>query len=292
MGIITFQSIVFRRLRNMTQIDIGCSLVYDIKRPTVLLLKIAASWTQHQFVNNENLTANPGLNIESCQIGPDGNRLHRVVVDPCRLTLKYDASVEVTPIIERSGDIRESLPVEMPPDVLTYLNPSRYCESDLLGRFAFEEFGQLNHGYARVQMICDWVHDHLEYTPGSTNGTTTASDVLLQRTGVCRDYSHVAISLCRGVGIPARYISGYAVDLEPPDYHGVMEAWLDGQWYLFDPTRIASPLGLVRIGMGRDAADVAFATITGTAALLEKKVWAHAPNADLSQPNNPPVSTA
>jgi len=276
----------------MTHIDFGCSLTYDVKRPTVLLLKIAASWTQHQIVNNESLTSSPVLNIETCQIGPDGNRLHRVVVAPCRLTIDYQATAELTPDIERTGDIRESLPAEMPPDVLTYMNPSRYCESDLLGRFAFEEFGHLNQGYARVQTICDWVHDHLEYTPGSTNGTTTASDVLLQRTGVCRDYSHLAITLCRGVGIPARYVSGYAVDLEPPDYHGVMEAWLDGQWYLFDPTRIASPLGLARIGIGRDAADVAFATITGTATLLEKKVWARSWNGQLSTVNNPPVSTA
>jgi len=276
----------------MTQIDIGCSLVYDIKRPTVLLLKIAASWTQHQIVNNESLTSSPVLNIETCQIGPDGNRLHRVVVDPCRLTLNYQAIAELTPGIERTGDIRESLPAEMPPDVLTYLNPSRYCESDLLGRFASEEFGQLSQGYGRVQAICDWVHDHLEYTPGSTNATTTASEVLLQRTGVCRDYSHLAITLCRGIGIPARYISGYAVDLEPPDYHGVMEAWLDGHWYLFDPTRIASTLGLVRIGMGRDAADVAFATITGTATLLEKTVWARSPSGQLSTASTPAVSTA
>ena len=276
----------------MTQIDIGCSLVYDIKRPTVLLLKIAASWTQHQIVSNESLTSSPVLNIESCQIGPDGNRLHRVVVDPCRLMLNYQATAELTPDIQRTGDIRESLPAEMPPDVLTYMNPSRYCESDLLGRFAFEEFGQLSQGYVRVQTVCDWVHDHLEYTPGSTNSMTTASDVLLQRTGVCRDYSHLAISLCRGVGIPARYISGYAVDVEPPDYHGVMEAWLDGQWYLFDPTRIASTLGLVRIGMGRDAADVAFATITGTATLLEKTVWARSPSGQLSTASTPAVSTA
>lgn len=269
----------------MTQIDIGCLLVYDVKRPTVLLLKIAASWTQYQFVNNESLTSSPVLNIESCQIGPDGNRLHRVVVNPCRLTLNYQATAVLSRGTERTGDIRESLPAEMPPDVLTYMNPSRYCESDLLGRFAFEEFGHLNQGYTRVQTICDWVHDHLEYTPGSTNGTTTASDVLLQRTGVCRDYSHLAITLCRGVGIPARYVSGYAVDLQPPDYHGVIEAWLDGQWYLFDPTRIASTLGLVRIGMGRDAADVAFATITGAATLLEKKVWARSPNAQISAPS-------
>ena len=106
----------------------------------------------------------------------------------------------------------------MPAEVLTYMNPSRYCESELLARFAMEEFGQMPRGFSRVQAICDWVFNHLEYTPGSTNATTCASDVLLQRTGVCRDYAHLAITLCRGLGIPARYVSGYAVNLQPPDY--------------------------------------------------------------------------
>jgi transglutaminase-like putative cysteine protease len=119
------------------------------------------------------------------------------------------------------------------------------------------------------------VYDHLEYTPNSTGPTTTAADVLLQGTGVCRDYAHLAIALCRGVGIPARYISGYAVNLQPPDFHGFIEAFLDGRWYLFDPTRLASTRGLVRIGVGRDAADVAFATLSGSSVLTNKSVWAN-----------------
>ena len=158
--------------------------------------------------------------------------------------------------------------------VLTYLNPSRYCESDLLARFTFEEFGQLYPGYSRVQAICNWVFEQLDYTPGSTTATTTAADVLLQRTGVCRDYAHLAIALCRGIGIPARYVAGYAVDLQPPDFHGFMEAFLEGNWYLFDPTRLTSILGLVRIGSGRDAADVSVATITGNVLLTQQAVWA------------------
>jgi transglutaminase-like putative cysteine protease len=99
--------------------------------------------------------------------------------------------------------------------------------------------------------------------------------VLLQRTGLCRDYAHLAITLCRGVGIPARYVAGYAVNLQPPDFHGFMEAFLDGQWYLFDPTRLSLVSGLVRIGVGRDAADVSFATINGDARLEIKSVWAN-----------------
>ena len=117
--------------------------------------------------------------------------------------------------------------------------------------------------------------EQLDYTPGSTNAFTTAADVLLQRTGVCRDYAHLAITLCRGIGIPARYVAGYALDLQPPDFHGYMEAFLDGKWYLFDPTRLTSILGLVRIGSGRDAADVSVATITGNALLTQQSVWAN-----------------
>jgi len=175
---------------------------------------------------------------------------------------------------------------------LAYLNPSRYCESDKLFRFAGEEFGHLLPGYSRVTAICNWTFEHLTYTPGSTGPTTTACDVLLQRTGVCRDYAHVAISLCRAMGVPARYVSGYAVNLQPPDFHGFFEAYLDGRWYLFDATRLAPVGGFVRIGTGRDAADVAFATIRGDAQSTALEVWAEETQADdhLLDPDN--VQTA
>lgn len=259
----------------MSQLLIGSELTYDVRTSTIFLFKIAAANTPHQSVINETLNFDPQLNVETYNVGPDGNRLHRVIVEPCQLNINYNATIELTPEVERPAQINESNPSQMPPDVLTYMNPSRYCESELLARFAWEEFGSLQPGFGRVQAICDWVYEHLEYTPGSTTGTTTASDVLLQRTGVCRDYAHLAITLCRGIGIPARYVSGYAVDLQPPDFHGFMEAYLDGNWYLFDPTRLASTLGLIRIGVGRDAADVAFSTITGQANLLNKNVWAN-----------------
>jgi len=276
----------------MTQIQIGSKLVYQVRQPTIFLLKIAAASTSHQVLSNESLTFDPPVNVEQCQVGLEGNRLHRVVVQSSKLTISYQATAELTPEIERPRDVGESEAAQMPAEVLTYMNPSRYCESDVLARFAFEEFGQLNPGFGRVRAICDWVNSHLEYTPGSTTATTTAADVLLQRTGVCRDYAHLAISLCRGIGIPARYVSGYAVDLQPPDYHGFMEAFLDSQWYLFDPTKLASTLGLVRIGVGRDAADVAFCTLTGSATMLEKSVWANVSDSEIPPQQNPAVSTA
>lgn len=257
------------------QIQVGCELTYEVRSSAVFLLQIAAAETNFQKVHSEQLSFNPPLNVERYYIGIDGNQLQRVVVEPCEFQVSYSAVVDLTPQTQDSSGINESLISQTPPEVLTYLNPSRYCESDLLARFAFEEFGQLYPGYSRVQAICNWVFEHLDYTPGSTNSNTTAADVLLQRTGVCRDYAHLAIALCRGLGIPARYVAGYALHLQPPDFHGFMEAFMDGKWYLFDATRLTSIRGLVRIGTGRDAADVSVATITGNVLLTQQAVWAN-----------------
>ena len=276
----------------MTEVLIGSELNYDVREPTTFLFKIAAAWTSHQNVANEELIFDPLLDVEHCQVGQEGNRMQRVVVQPCQLKVNYQATVQLAPETARPPELGESSTSQLPADVLTYLNPSRYCESDVLGRFAFEEFGALDRGFSRVQAICDWVHQHLEYTPGSTGATTTAADVLLQRVGVCRDYAHLAIALCRGAGIPARYVSGYALNLQPPDYHGFIEAFLDGSWYLFDPTRLASTHGLVRIGVGRDAADVAFATFTGSAVLTHKSVWANPSDPQPRDVQDAAVSTA
>ena len=259
----------------MARINVGCDLSYQVRMSTVFLFQIVAARTNRQRILSEDLRLDPQLMIEQCHIGVDGNQLQRVVADPCELRVSYRATVELMPETQNSNDIGESPVSQTPAEVLTYLNPSRYCESDLLARFAFEEFGQLYPGFSRVQAICNWVFEHLDYTPGSTNSNTTAADVLLQRTGVCRDYAHLAITLCRGIGIPARYVAGYAVNLQPPDFHGFMEAFLDGKWYLFDPTRLTSILGLVRIGTGRDAADVSVASITGNALLTQQGVWAN-----------------
>lgn len=259
----------------MVYIDVGCDLTYQVRSSTAFLLQIVAATTHRQRVLSENLRLDPVMKVERCQIGTDGNQLLRVVASPCEFHISYRGSVELKPETQSSNDLGESPIGSTPPEVLTYLNPSRYCESDLLSRFAFEEFGQLYPGFSRVQAICNWVFEHLDYTPGSTNASTTAADVLLQRTGVCRDYAHLAITLCRGIGIPARYVAGYALNLHPPDFHGFMEAFLDGNWYLFDPTRLTSILGLVRIGTGRDAADVSVATITGNALLTEQTVRAN-----------------
>ncbi len=256
-------------------ISVRSQLNYEVKQPSTFVFKIAAATTQHQSVDSEQFIYDPEVQFSSNQTDLEQNRIYRAQVNPCNLTLTYEASVQTSTRIGDNIDAPESQPHELPPEVLPYLNPSRYCESDLLGRFAIEEFGAVNRGYGRVLTICDWVNDHLDYVPGATGPTTTAADVILSRNGVCRDYAHLAISLCRGLGIPARYVSGYACNLQPPDFHGFFEAYLGGQWYFFDPTRLASVDGLVRIATGRDAADTAFATITGNTLLVSKQVEAN-----------------
>jgi transglutaminase-like putative cysteine protease len=149
--------------------------------------------------------------------------------------------------------------------VIPYLFPSRYCQSDRLSRFAWDLFGKIDQPYKKVLTIVDWIYDNVEYLRGSTDSETSAYDTVTQRTGVCRDFAHLGIALCRALSIPARYFTGYAYELQPPDFHACFEACVGGQWLVFDPTRLSSLNGLVRIATGRDAADAAVASIFGRA---------------------------
>jgi transglutaminase-like putative cysteine protease len=151
--------------------------------------------------------------------------------------------------------------------VLPYIYPSRYCQSDRFQRLAVKEFGHLRQGYSRVQAIRDWVLNRITFRYNSSNGNTTAVDTLLEEVGVCRDFAHLMIALCRAVNIPARYVTGidYGSDpiLGPTDFHAYVEVYLGNRWFIFDPSGVAIPMGFVRICTGRDAADSAFATIFG-----------------------------
>jgi transglutaminase-like putative cysteine protease len=168
----------------------------------------------------------------------------------------------------------------LPLSVFPHIYPSRYCQSDRLERFARSTFGGLDQGYARVNGICNWIHDYVSYEGGVSDALTSAFDTVTQRAGVCRDFAHLGIALCRTLGIPARYVSAYAFRLQPPDFHAVFEAFLQGPdgpgWYLFDPTRMSDPAGLVRIGIGRDAAEVAFCSPYGPVQYDKPEVWIEA----------------
>ena len=258
----------------MSLIEVSSELAYQVNEPTDFLFNVAVSKTNYQSIRDESVSVTPEVSYEMFQIGDEHNRLLRLKADPGSFTLAYQAVVNLMPELDNPPAIDEASYGELPSEVLVYLNPSRYCESDRLVRFAQQEFVKLEHGFSRVTAICNWIHTFLTYTPGTTDSRTSACDVLIQRTGVCRDYAHLAISLCRALCIPARYVAGYAVGLEPPDFHGFFEAYLGNRWYLFDATRMAPTNGLVRISTGRDAADASFATIIGAAIFQQMTVTA------------------
>lgn len=277
----------------MNNINIASALTYQIAVPTSFIFNIAAATTSVQKITAEVLNVTPNIAYSWCDLNDLGSRGLRLNVLPGELTISYQAMVQLSSQTEQPANLDEVDFPALPVEILPYLNPSRYCESDRLGQFAWNEFGALATGYSRVQAVADWVYTHIDYVAGSTGASSSACDVLIQRTGVCRDFAHVSIALCRALGIPARYVSGYAVGLEPPDFHGFFEAYLDGRWYLFDATKMAPTSGLVRIGVGRDAADASFATIVGQAILQSMVVNAYMqPSPDNAPAANAAVSTA
>ncbi len=233
---------------------------------------IVAARTPFQRVTSESIRIEPQVDWSLVPLGDGTHQLIRLTAHPGFLTVSYQATVTVEGYTAPPSELTEVSFDEVPSDVLPYLNPSRYCESDELGGFAQRIFGDMAPGHNRVQAVTDWVTANLSYLPGSTTSTSSTTDVLIQRVGVCRDYAHVAISLCRALGVPARYVSGYGVGVEPQDFHGFFEAYIGAGWYLFDPTAMAMGNGLVRSGYGRDAADAPFATLVGQASLYDKHV--------------------
>ena len=256
----------------MNDIVIASKLRYSVEERTSFAFSIVAARTAFQSVTIEHIDIDDDVEWTLVPYGSGTHQLVRLTVDPGDLVVTYRASVTVNGHASVPDD-RDEVPFgEIPADVLPYLNPSRYCESDRLGNFAARLFDDTSGGYAKVRAVSDWVTANLVYEADSTDASSSTTDVLLQRAGVCRDFAHVAISLCRAIGVPARYVSGYGVGVEPQDFHGFFEAYIGTDWYLFDPTDMARADALVRIGYGRDAADAPFATLAGRADLVDKTV--------------------
>lgn len=259
------------------KLSLGCSLGYQVPSRTPFVFNIEAAQFAAQTILSEDLELTPTVPLERWTMPESGNRYLRLVAEPGELRVRYEADVEVEPVLSDPEAIGEIPAGELPLSVLTHLYPSRYCQADKLLRFATRTFGDLPPGYQRVTGICNWICDNVDYVPGASDVLTSAFDTVTERAGVCRDFAHLGIALCRALGIPARYVSAYAWRLDPPDFHAVFEALLEGPtgvgWYVFDPTRKAAPDGLVRIGIGRDAAEVAFCTPFGDVEFEKPEVW-------------------
>lgn len=255
----------------MIRLEIALDLDYDISNPGCdFIFNIHAAQTQRQCVLNESLTLSQDVPWRVETDPATLNRYLRVqaLAGPFKLT--YRATVDLLHHFAAPGDIAEVPVARLPTPVLSYIYPSRYCQSDRLHRMAMREFGQRWQGYGRVQAIRDWVLQRTTFASNTSNSNTSAIDTLLEHVGVCRDFAHLMIALCRAINIPARFTTGidYSADpsLGPTDFHAYVEVYLGDRWYMFDPSGTAIPMGFVRFGTGRDAADVAFATIFGTVA--------------------------
>jgi transglutaminase-like putative cysteine protease len=256
------------KLRAMVRLQFSIELQYEITPPgSDFIFSIHAAQTSQQTVVRESLQISQQLPYNLYTDAVTHTRYLRLKSGAGPLSVRYDATVDLDHYQADPAQLAEVPVAELPGEVLPYLYPSRYCQSDRLLRFANLEFGHLWQGYSRVLAIRDWVIEHVTFRSNSSDGNTSAVDTLVEKVGVCRDFAHLMIALCRALNIPARFATGmdYGANpvLGPPDFHAYVEVYLGDRWYMFDASGVAIPMGFVRLSTGRDAADSAFATIFG-----------------------------
>jgi transglutaminase-like putative cysteine protease len=210
-----------------------------------------------------------------------GNRCRRLVAPAGDLTLWGDATIEdggKPDAIVASA--RELAVVDLPDESLVYLMGSRYCETDRLSQTAWDMFGKIAPGWGRVQSICDFVHSHIRFDYMQARSTRTAFEAFNEQVGVCRDFAHLALTLCRCLNIPARYVNGHLGDIgvpvvDPMDFSAWIEVYLDGRWHTFDPRNNVPRVGRIVVARGRDAADIPLINSFGPHLLKSFRVWTY-----------------
>lgn len=253
----------------MIRLKFDIELSYEIADyASDFIFNIHAAQTDHQAVVNEQLYLSQPVTPVIYTEPTYGTRYMRLKAAPGQLTVRYGATVDISHYFDSPENLAEVPISQLSSEVLPYIYPSRYCQSDRLGKLVTWEFAHALPGYRRVQAIQAWVRRRTSFLPGSSNSNTSATDTIIDQAGVCRDFAHLMIALCRAMNIPARFVTGidYGADpkLWPTDFHAYVEVFLGNRWYSFDPSGISPPMGLVRLGTGRDAADASFATVFGS----------------------------
>lgn len=244
--------------------EVAAEIDYAVAFRSAMILSLHAQESSSQKILQEEFSIEPKVAFTEFR-DEHGNRFVRLdTANRSQLTVRYAASVDCIFDVRRADQIAATPVTALDHPAVPYLFPSRYCQSDRLGKLAWDLFGNLETPYDKVMKITEWIHDNVDYVPGSTNAVTSAYDTVTQRVGVCRDFAHLGIALCRALNIPARYFTGYAYELQPPDFHACFECLIGGNWMVFDATRLAQLNGLVRIATGRDAADTAVASVFGS----------------------------
>lgn len=257
----------------------GYTISFQCSAPTPMLLMLNVHPSRvHDLLGPDILRASPHAPMEA-YIDLFGNRVTRVAAPAGLVTFSTDFAIQDTGLPDDAPDDAPLTPVhELPSDTLVFLLPSRYCDSDRLADFAWAQFGGIGGGARLVQKICDFAHDRIRFDYQLASPFRTASDALNEGVGVCRDYAHLAVSLCRAMNIPARYCTGYLGDIgvppdpAPMDFSAWFEVWLNGRWYTFDARHNIPRIGRVVMARGRDAADVAISTAFGFAPLQRFEV--------------------
>jgi len=263
-------------------VRVGCSLAYEVKGTAVLLLNLQPCPNRNHQVVFQALALGDHLAAEQFD-DSHGNRVHRVTLAPGANYFRHDAIVRVSSQGDNHdlGPRAPHPPAELPPGILRYTMPSRYCDSDKLANFAWEKFGHVEHGWPRVQAISLWLHQNLEYRYLSGRPDLSAWDVLQRGYGVCRDFAHLVIALNRCFNVPARYVTGHLPDIGFPDpenhmdFHAYAEVYLGGEWFTTDARFHVPHIGRIKVSCGQDAVDGAFSTIFGAANLSYFEVWAY-----------------
>ena len=263
------------------RIRVGYELIYSFEQPTPMLLTLSIHYSRaSDILITDHLTTDPFVPVSTYRDG-FGNLCSRIVAPAGRIKIKTTGLVNDTGRLDAFVPDAQQIAVEnLPEDTLIFLRGSRYCETDLLSNVAWQLFGWSQRGWPLVQAICDYVHNHISFDYQMARSTRTAWEAYNEKTGVCRDFAHLAVTFCRALNIPARYAFGYLPDIgvpvapEPMDFAGWMEVFLDGEWWTFDPRNDQRRLGRALVARGRDALDVAMISTYGGPELTAMTVWA------------------
>jgi transglutaminase-like putative cysteine protease len=266
-----------RHVRMLIRCGYEMTLRCQTPTPLVCLLSIHADRAA-DIRRSASVQTNPYVTTTSFR-DPFGNLCHRLVAPPGDMTIFGDAVVEDDGLPDEYVPEASETPVQdLPNEALMYLTGSRYCETDLLSQIAWNQFGAVRPGWGRVQAICDFVHRHIRFDYMQANATRSAFGVFRERVGVCRDYAHLAIALCRCLNIPARYVNGHLGDIgvpvvAPMDFSAWIEVFLGGVWHIFDPRNNEPRIGRIVVARGRDAADIPLVNSFGPHVMTSFNVW-------------------
>lgn len=254
------------------KLQVGCHLKFEATAPTPVVLMLKPQNGANQSVIQETFSIEPCVPVREFT-DTYGNLCQRLITPSGAFSIRTEAWVETSDTISVAPGAIMTLVDLLPDWTLPFISPSRYCQSDQLFDFAAKIVADHTPGYDQVEAIRAWIHTHIKYQYGTSDSSTSALDTIRQGVGVCRDFAHLGIALCRTLDIPARMVVGYLYQLEPMDLHAWFEAYIDGQWYTFDATQSAPRGNRVTIAYGRDAVDVSFITQFYPLTLDSMEVW-------------------